>query len=311
MSIKTSQINSNYLSVMQKAKASRQGDPRHGIEELLQMPTVSGFVDVAFLKDITVSMFLSQNDDGIALRCLWNGRFEPMSMALWAALSHESEAIFDVGAHSGIYSLVAQAANSKASVVSLEPLPVNFARLCLNLRVNEFSADQSLNMAASNGEGFVVFSVSTPPWYLSTGGSIVIDADPGGLFIKCTTLDAVSEAGKIMPDLLKIDVEGHELQVLEGCQRILKEQSPDLIIESVFNQNTDAIEQLLSAKGYLFYVISDDTLSVDRVDHLRPTSTDTVNMDKLNRLVTKRSAAEVSTLISRARSLLPSVLPST
>jgi hypothetical protein len=170
--LKSSKINEEYQTVMRAAIMSRAQNPQHAIEDLLEKPTFSGFVEVSFLKDISVCMFVCRNDDGIALRCLWNGSFEPFSLAIWSVLARNSNCVIDVGAHSGIYSLFAHAVNPLAEMLSFEPFPVNYARLSLNLRSNQFRDHMALNLAISNMEGIIPFSGSANSWYLSAGGSL-------------------------------------------------------------------------------------------------------------------------------------------
>ena len=303
MFLKSSKINEEYQTVMRAAIMSRAQNPQHAIEDLLEKPTFSGFVEVSFLKDISVCMFVCRNDDGIALRCLWNGSFEPFSLAIWSVLARNSNCVIDVGAHSGIYSLFAHAVNPLAEILSFEPFPVNYARLSLNLRSNQFRDHMALNLAISNMEGIVPFSGSANSWYLSAGGSISSQQNANTIPATCTTLDKIVVGNDIKPQLIKMDVEGHELQVLQGCPRVLKDNSPDIIIESVFNQNTRDIESILKQRGYRFYVIQDDNLALEEVEHLRPSSSQGINMDQCNRLITKRSSDEIADIEASAQSL--------
>jgi FkbM family methyltransferase len=293
-----------HQNVMRDAQAERSFTPNYGIQELMAKPAFSGFVEVGFLKGVSVSMFICRNDDGVALRCLWNGVFEPMSLALWSVLASRAACVLDVGAHSGIYSLVANAVNPQASVVSIEPLPLNFARLSLNLRANDFNTDFTVNTAVSDTDGIVPFNVASAAWYLSSGGSIGEETLDSSIPVNCTTLDNIVTSGALGPTLMKIDVEGHELKALQGASTFLDAHGPDIILESVFNQDTDALQELLTSRGYGFYVIQDDLLALEPVDHLRPTAPDSESKASFNRLATRRSAEQISESASLAKSLL-------
>jgi hypothetical protein len=119
--MKPSQIDDIYISALREAATVRKRNIEMDINQLIQMTPFSGFVAAAFLKGLNASMFICNNDDGVDLRCFWNGHFEPMTMALWAVLSKDANCILDVGVHSGIYSIIAQAANLTSAVISIEP----------------------------------------------------------------------------------------------------------------------------------------------------------------------------------------------
>jgi hypothetical protein len=48
--------------------------------------------------------------------------------------------------------------------------------------------------------------------------------------VACTTLDSFVSASGVIPDVVKIDVEGAELLVLEGARRVLEAHHPALIL---------------------------------------------------------------------------------
>jgi hypothetical protein len=55
------------------------------------------------------------------------------------------------------------------------------------------------------------------------------------------------------PDLIKIDVEGHELQVLQGCTNIIQTRSPVVYYEAHESKHLAEIYNLLSSSRYRFY----------------------------------------------------------
>ena len=302
MNIEKLLFDSNEIS--QLAAKHRELKLKSSIGDLLSRPSFTGFASVDFITDISVVMYISANDDGVALRCLWNGEFEPMSMAIWAVLASEAGCIFDIGAHSGIYSLVANAVSRNASVISFEPYPLNFARLIMNLRINEFPSDKALNIALSNQIGVSPFSAPAQTGYLTTGGKLSSTVKGHLIPVGCETIDHLSKQNSLGPDLLKIDVEGHELSVLAGGAETLSMMRPDLVVESVFHENTDKIEEILKPLGYSFYLIHDENMELMKIDHLSPTSTAGPDMACLNRLATTKTPTEVKQIYEKAVSLL-------
>jgi hypothetical protein len=107
------------------------------INELRAMPPLFDWVDCS-ADGSNFKMLLGGDDDGIALRFLWNGSYEKTTLGIWTRLARQSQVIVDVGAHTGAFTLAALAARADAQVISFEPYMLNFARLSLNLRATAF-----------------------------------------------------------------------------------------------------------------------------------------------------------------------------
>lgn len=144
------------------------------------------------------------------------------------------EVVVDVGAHIGRYTLLA--AKSGAKVISIEPDPSNFQLLESNVRLNRFNGVALYRVALSNAAGVRELILSSGT---NRGTSFVTNhgrSDPScqtseRIPVDCITLDDLSDAeGLRRIDWLKIDVEGHESEVLEGAVRSLR-NTKNLILE--------------------------------------------------------------------------------
>ncbi len=278
---------------------------RLALDELARMPLYAGFVPCQAVADVDFTMFLCDNDDGVALRFLWNGVFEPMSLAQWVTLARTAEIVLDIGAHSGCYTLAAARTNPAAHVLSFEPYAPNYARLIVNLRANRLASENAFNVAVSDADGPVPFSVDTPPWYLSTGGRVGRRGDAPTGQVAAVRLDdtAIQRQGRV--SLVKIDTEGHELQVLRSMTAILERARPDMLIECVFDQGTAEIEALLRAHGYHFHLVDETACRLDPVADLAPSGVpEAPDMDRVNRFVTVRPADEIADLARDVRARL-------
>lgn len=69
--------------------------------------------------------------------------------------------------------------------------------------------------------------------------------------VAMVTLDAVAAREGLHPDVVKIDVEGHELAVLQGMPRLLAEAPPALLLE--VTRDHAAILALLQGAGYALF----------------------------------------------------------
>lgn len=111
--------------------------------------------------------------------------------------------VFDVGGFNGIYGLTAALANPKAKVFIFEPDPVNARHIEKNTRINNLENCTLVEAAVSDKNGEIAFSGDG-----STGSKVQTWGKP----VKSITLASYGS-----PELLKIDVEGHEPQALKGA----------------------------------------------------------------------------------------------
>jgi FkbM family methyltransferase len=163
-----------------------------------------------------------------------------------------NDVVVDVGAHIGRYSLIA--ARMASRVVSIEPEDSNFKMLVDNIRLNGFSNISPLQLALSDSPGNRLF-------YIATGGDTgthsvepewrrMLDTKRRrkSITVRCETLDrVVISLGLARIDWLKIDVEGHEIEVLKGSTATLS-ITRNLILE-VAEGNEDACRKQLGKAG--------------------------------------------------------------
>ncbi|MHA5051951.1 FkbM family methyltransferase [Streptomyces sp. SD15] len=191
------------------------------------------------------------NDDAVALETLWNGHFgyEPGSLSTWARLAAKSRTIADVGAHVGYFSLIAALANPAAKVHAFEPVDQVHARLAVNLRTNNAQNVKRYQAGMSSEPGWADISVRFSGNLLSTGSSL--EHVPEGAEMKriqLLTLDEVFSDKKL--DLIKIDVEGHEMSVLQGARQVLKRDRPTVILEALVDAPLDPLLAEFGPLGY-------------------------------------------------------------
>ncbi len=178
---------------------------------------------------------------------------------------HNSSIVYvDAGAHSGaVLQVIAERGPRLRSALLVEPNPASFA--ALEERVGRLElADRArcFNLALSDTPGRLRFVDADTM-------SKVVDPDaaatwPGRTFeVDATTLDALAaELPKPHINLLKIDVEGSELSVLEGAQGLLGMQAIDMIyVEAGMDPDTTQqtyyrrIEDALATHGYKLFRI--------------------------------------------------------
>lgn len=171
---------------------------------------------------------------------------------------HSNDGIFiDVGAHIGKYSIPA-AKNGNNTVISLEPDPYNFELLKKNIILNNCANIICLNKGAYTSSGEMAFFTTD-----SGEGMHSIYRQPESrheIAIEVDTLDNIVQQLKIEKPvkLIKIDVEGAEMDVLRGAENILRTDKPRLLIE-VWR---DDVSRLATVKEYL------QGFGYDKAEHL-------------------------------------------
>lgn len=159
--------------------------------------------------------------------------------------------VFDVGAHLGFFTLLmSRLVGHEGQVVSVEPDPFMGPRLQENVRIN--NATNVTVVKAAVGAAVLERRFSA-----GQGGGIGHIADDGDVVVEGTTVDQLSERFGT-PDLVKIDVEGGELEVLEGAREVLSQKKPSLIVELHSDQIRQRAMQLLEQHEYEITFIEDD-----------------------------------------------------
>lgn len=160
--------------------------------------------------------------------------------------------VFDVGANYGLHSLLFL--SHGIQVVSFEPNPVcreYFERL-EELNDVQFTVE---SMALSSTEGVVELCYPETDTWLGTtdperARKISSKYQLRRTEVPCMTLDGyVQRSGKI-PDLIKLDTEGNELQILLGAKRTLETARPMLVFECWRNNKRDQLWDMLDGMGY-------------------------------------------------------------
>lgn len=175
----------------------------------------------------------------------------------------------DVGAHFGYFSLLAsQLVGEKGRVVAFEASKSTFGILQKNL--SPCTNATPLHLAASDVDKVLVFN-EFPALY-SEYNSLVLPAlknaewmknnPPQRTEVTGVRLDDFFVKENCLPNILKIDVEGAELQVLHGMSKFLSENSPVIVMEYLLgssqneaHRNAVAFSQML---GYQVYRIKSD-----------------------------------------------------
>lgn len=205
----------------------------------------------------------------------WQGLdngWEKVSMNLWSRLAADAQVIFDIGANTGIYALTAQTVNPQAQVYAFEPVKRVFKKLKHNAELNDYPI-RAFELAASNENGTATIYDSPEEHVLAVTVNKDLSLDDVETIpteIEIVRLDTIIEREGIdRIDLMKIDVETHEREVLEGMGGYLAKFKPDMLVEILNDEVGQEVEKLVKNLGYLYFKISEKNNLPERVECIR------------------------------------------
>ena len=169
----------------------------------------------------------------------------------------------DVGAHIGWYTCIASKHMPYGSVYGFEMDDLSFALLKKNIAINNCTNVEVYNVAVSESPGMVSYKRDTkrpnPGFYLQANTKDENSA--GFVSVNSMILDEFLKSKGIVPDVIKVDVEGAEMNVLMGMRQTLRSYKPILFLEihpsnlHYFSTSTSAILSLLIENDYKVFEI--------------------------------------------------------
>ena len=166
---------------------------------------------------------------------MWLGSYEWRKQAAISKRLRLGQTFFDIGANAGYFSLLwSRSVGASGRVVAVEPLPRNIEFLERHLAMNGISNVHVVRKAISDHRGTARFCVD--------GHSTSRLSDSGGLLVQVTTLDDLVEELGCPPDVMKVDIEGAELELLRGAKQVLENDRPVIFLAL---HSKDNFERLL------------------------------------------------------------------
>lgn len=144
----------------------------------------------------------------------------------------DKQCVIDVGAHIGLVSLPASTVlHAKGKVYAFEPSTVN--RDLLQFHVKKNSIKNIIVRPELIGEGDNAVRMLYECTVASGMNSVACPPKKGNFTsTQCiqTSLDSFCDKGKMLPEVIKIDVEGAEIEVLKGAKHIINKCKPIIFL---------------------------------------------------------------------------------
>jgi FkbM family methyltransferase len=158
---------------------------------------------------------------------------------------------YDLGANIGFFSLLAaRLVGATGRVFSFEPDAEVAARLRRNVELNEFSNITVVEAgvwSASENVRFVPSDATSPE--RGTGTFLAGENQTAGTQTRCIALDDFIRSAPV-PDAIKCDVEGAEIEALRGAKKLLQTRHPWIVCEIHSEENDRVVREFLGCMGY-------------------------------------------------------------
>lgn len=185
----------------------------------------------------------------------WTGTYETEIAEEFVNYAKKSKVIYDIGAHVGYYTLLASKyAEHGGKIFSFEPLPGNIQILKRHVAINKRQNIVIIEKAVTIKTGVSVFTNSGNDVANTLCENSPLFQFEKTIEIETTALDDMLLKGFILPpQLIKMDIEGSELEALRGAESLLRKFHP-VIFLSTHNCQNPGIHKIccdfLLNKGY-------------------------------------------------------------
>lgn len=205
-------------------------------------------------------LYLLRKQDDLISNCITRtGKWEQAEIDQVLRYVSKASAVVDAGANLGVWSIAFSKACPRGVVFAFEPQLLTFHQLGANLYLNHCTNVQTFRCALGSPED-VSQSIDTP-FYIQEDASnngasrlgrnrpTVVESSQQ---IEMRTLDSFleKEFKHCKIDVMKIDVEGHEENLIKGAVEIVRRDLPVLFVECWTGARLQAMQEPLKNLGY-------------------------------------------------------------
>jgi FkbM family methyltransferase len=229
--------------------------------KLYQDLRIKGKMNVSISK--TSFQLFNPGNTTIENEIFWKGilGWEKTSMEIWIELCKGSKTILDIGANSGVFSVVAGAVNPNSEIFAFEPVKRTAEIFKRNLDLNPNFKIKLIEKAVSNNTGkFMFYDVPADTQYSASLNADMLSSIENRISYEVDTiaLDTFTEITAKQIDLIKLDVEMHEPEAIEGMIELIKINKPTFLMEILTDEIANKIQKMFSEFDYLCYSLDEE-----------------------------------------------------
>lgn len=178
------------------------------------------------------------------------GEFSEGEVEVFRKAVRPGDLVLDVGANIGAHTVfLAQAVGPTGAVIAFEPQRLMFQTLCANVALNSLVNVHCQQAAVGDSPGVVIVPTLDPTRENNFGG-VSVGSRSNGEPVPVVRLD---DLHLNRCRLIKIDVEGMELQVLRGAAKLIEQHAPALYVENDRKEQSAELIRHIDSIGYDAY----------------------------------------------------------
>jgi FkbM family methyltransferase len=207
----------------------------------------------------------------VSLKLYLQGSFEEDVQAYIRQITRPGNVFFDCGANIGYHTLAAiERVGSSGKVVAFEPIDALYNVLEMNTRPYRNVRLEMCAVSEGSSSSLTLNYYGLHYSCLTTSSQPRVSRkmpQPKRVNVRATSIDQYVEATGIMPDIIKLDIEGSEMDALRGSELTIIRNRPYIIIECgdiarTHKTNSAACLKFLRAMGYRFQEYDPDTREI-------------------------------------------------
>jgi FkbM family methyltransferase len=192
------------------------------------------------------TMMFPLNDKYIGRSLDLYGEYSEAEVELFKFILRPGDVVIDAGANIGALTLpFSRLVGETGGVVAFEPQRPMFYMLSGNLAINTIENVAAIQAALGAAAGTILVPLARPQAHLNFGG-ISVGGEVGDP-VRVRTIDSLALHAL---RLIKIDVEGAELGVIQGAAETIRRRRPFLFVENDRKEKSAALIEALFALGY-------------------------------------------------------------
>lgn len=205
------------------------------------------FEDQLFVTETKVgNMVVYKNDNVVSNALNLYGEYADAEVQILCRYLDKDSLYVDVGTNIGYHALAVQK-QAECAVVGFEPHPNHFVVAALNCNEKNI---QLIHSAVGNKKGSIIIKNFDPA---EEGNFGEVGINEEGIEVKLLKLDDVKLP---LCSVIKIDVEGYELEVLKGASKVIKQFRPVIMYEALDVAQWEACHTFIKDKKYKQYWVA-------------------------------------------------------
>jgi FkbM family methyltransferase len=196
------------------------------------------------------TMLYNKNDAYVGRSIAKYGEYSWHEHHVFSQLLKPGNVVVEAGANIGAHTVpLARLVGAQGGVLAFEPERFNFQTLCANLALNSCTNVWALNQAVGAANGMIQVP-SVDPRQPNNFGGVTLRTGGGADVVPVRTVDSL-QLGTC--NAIKVDVEGMEIEVLQGARETILRHRPALYVENDREERSAALIELVQSLGYDLY----------------------------------------------------------